>query len=340
MNTMKPEILFLKQEELIEAGLLDMGMILKETEKTFALIGSGQVINPTKIKLGMPEEENWDTYCMSMPSYIGGDLDVAGFKWACESKGNPSEGLPYGVDLVVLSDPHTVFPKAVMDGTITTAMRTSAAAGVCAKYTAKKDTKTACLVGAGVIGRTMIMAISAAVPSLETIHMVDLDIEKAQALADEFKGKYHIIAFDDVKAAVETAELIVTETTAESTFIKKQWLQSNATVIQMEAMSFEEDVMLTADKIILDNWAQMSHLKGLMVHKLYTEGKLHEQDVITIPQLAVGGKMGRDNDEQFIYCGTAGVGAVDIAIAEKLYQNAKKLGLGKKWNLWESPLWL
>lgn len=337
---MKPEILFLQQEDLIKAGLLDMTMALEETEKTFELIGKGQVINPTKIKLGMPEEENWDTYCMSMPAYIGGDLDVAGFKWACESKANPEQGLPYGVDLVVLSNPHTVFPKAVMDGTITTAMRTSAAAGVCAKYTARKDSKVACLVGAGVIGRTMIMAIAEAVPGLETIYMVDLNEQKAKELAAEFEGKYNVVGTSDLKTSLENADVVVTETTAESTFIKKEWMKSNATVIQMEAKSFEEDVMLTADKIILDNWAQMSHLKGIMVHKLHSEGKLKEEDIIAIPQMVTGKFTGRDNDEQFIFCGTAGVGAVDIAIAEKLYQNAKKMGLGKSWNQWETPLWL
>ena len=131
---MKPEILFLKQEDVIKAGLLDMKMVLAETEKTFKMIGQNQIINPTKVFMGMPSNENWDSYCMSMPAYIGGDVDTAGFKWAAESKANAQlEGVPYGIDIVILSDPKTVFPKAILDGTITTAMRTSATAGVMAK---------------------------------------------------------------------------------------------------------------------------------------------------------------------------------------------------------------
>ncbi len=114
---MKPEILFLKQEDVIKAGLLDMKMVLAETEKTFKMIGQNQIINPTKVFLGMPSDENWDSYCMSMPAYIGGDVDTAGFKWAAESKANSQlEGVPYGIDIVVLSDPKTVFPKAILDG--------------------------------------------------------------------------------------------------------------------------------------------------------------------------------------------------------------------------------
>lgn len=143
MQTYRPEILFLKQEDVIQAGLLNMKEILKVTEKTFRMIGEGKVINPTKVFMGMPNNENWESYCMSMPAYIGGEFDVAGFKWASESMFNASqEGMPYGVDVVILTDPKTVYPKAILDGTITTAMRTSAAAGVMAKYNAKKESQT------------------------------------------------------------------------------------------------------------------------------------------------------------------------------------------------------
>lgn len=337
---MKPEILFLKQEDVIKAGLLDMKMVLAETEKTFKMIGQNQIINPTKVFMGMPSNENWDSYCMSMPAYIGGDVDTAGFKWAAESKANAQlEGVPYGIDIVILSDPKTVFPKAILDGTITTAMRTSATAGVMAKYNALKGTKVACLVGAGVIGRTMIMAMMEAVPTLEEIHMVDLVKEKAEGLAKEFEGKIKVVPYTDVKEAVKDAQLLVTETTSRKPFIKKEWLKPNMTVIQMEGQSCEEDILLTADRVVLDNWSQMSHLVGILVHELYEAGKLKKEDIVELPEM-VGGVQVRQNEDQFVYCGSAGVGSVDIVIAAKLYENAKKMGIGQKLNLWDNPLWV
>ena len=54
----------------------------------------------------------------------------------------------------------------------------------------------------------------------------------------------------------------------------------------------------------------------------------------------VGGVQVRQNEDQFVYCGSAGVGSVDIAIAAKLYENAKKMGIGQKLNLWDNPLWV
>jgi len=337
----KPEILFLKQEDVVKAGLLNMKLILEATENTFRLIGEDKVINPAKVFLGIPSTENWTSYGMSMPSYIGGDNDVIGFKWAAESKFNSTQsGMPYGIDIVLLSNPKTMYPKAIMDGTITTAMRTSAAAGVCAKYTARKNSKVACLVGAGVIGRTMIMAIGEAVPSLEEIRMVDINVSKAEDLAREFEGKYNVVAYGNVEEAAKDADLVVTETTSQKPFIKKEWLKDNATAIQMEMKSFSEDTLFSADRIILDNWEQMSHLKGLLVNQLYEEGRLKREDVSLIQEMVTGQIKGRENDNEFIYCGTAGVGAVDIYIANMLYENAKKMGIGQKLQLWDNPLWV
>lgn len=51
-------------------------------------IAENKVINPSKIQLSMPDAEHQESFCMSMPSYIGGDFNIAGFKWASESRFN------------------------------------------------------------------------------------------------------------------------------------------------------------------------------------------------------------------------------------------------------------
>lgn len=337
----KPEILFLKQEDVIAAGLLDMKKILEITEYTFKMLGEGKVIQPNKIFLGMPNDQDWTSYGMSMPSYIGGEYEVVGFKWAAESVYNATQpGMPYGIDVVLISDPKTMYPRAIMDGTITTAMRTSAAAGVCAKYNARKNSKIAALIGAGVIGRTMIMSMMESVPSLEEIRIVDLDLEKAKGLAKEFEGKYNVVPMNDTNAAIDGADLVVTETTARKPFIKKSSLKKNATVIQMEMHAFEEDVLLTADKVVLDSWDQMTHLAGHLLKNLRDAGKLTGDDVIELKDLATGAVKGRENDDQFIFCGTAGMGCVDVAIAHNMFLSAKEKGLGTKVMLWDNPLWV
>ena len=54
----------------------------------------------------------------------------------------------------------------------------------------------------------------------------------------------------------------------------------------------------------------------------------------------VNGVAVRQNEDQFVYCGSAGVGSVDIMLANKFYENAKAMGIGTKLNLWDNPLWV
>ena len=104
-----------------------------------------------------------------MPVYVGGEVNRIGHKWAAESMDNAERGdMPMGVDVILLHDLEHAIPHAIMEGGLITAMRTSAVAGVGAKYLARPDSKVAGLVGAGVIGRTMIMSLTTAMPSLET----------------------------------------------------------------------------------------------------------------------------------------------------------------------------
>ena len=109
LHTINPEILLLKQEDVIKAGLLDMKQILAVTEKTYAMLGQSLIKNPPKTNTSIPDKENWQSFFNAMPCYIGGDINIGGIKWAAESKKNATiPGIPYGIDISILSDPETV----------------------------------------------------------------------------------------------------------------------------------------------------------------------------------------------------------------------------------------
>ncbi|MDR3355275.1 MAG: ornithine cyclodeaminase family protein [Synergistaceae bacterium] len=340
----KPEILFLKQEDVVAAGLLDMKMVLDVVEETCLGLSGGCVINPPKIKLGLPDNENWTSFFMSMPAYVKGNTPVAGFKWAAESKRNATvPGMPYGVDVVTLSDPDTVYPKAIMDGTLITAMRTSAMAGVMAKRMARKNSSTVCLVGAGVIGRTMIMAMNEVLPELKEILLRDLNEAKAEDLASEFRGKIgkvNVVPSRDLEESVRKSDVVVTETTSRTPFLKRAWLKDNATVIQMSSYEIEDDVLLGADRVAVDNWEQLSRGAGTLVKKLADEGKLKREDVAEIHELVSGEKPGRRGDDELTVSCLHGVGAIDVAVANRIYEMATEKGIGQRLVLWDNPLWV
>lgn len=340
LGTINPEVLFLQQEEQIKAGLLDMKMILDITEKTYKLLGQGQIQNPPKTHIGIPAGQVWESFFNTMPAHIAGDMNIAGVKWAAESKKNANTpGIPYGIDIVCLSDPETVLPFCIQDGTIITAMRTSAVAGVQAKYCAPSDTKTATLIGAGVIGRTMIMAVCEAIPTIKTIYLCDLDLEKAKQVAEESAGMYdvEIIPTSDSKAAAAKSELIMCETTARTPFVDKSWAKPHSAIVCVSNEA-TQDLVMEADVKVVDYWKQMVTFKSKAIVQLFDEGKLTKDDILETSDLVLGAPV-RTSDEQFIYACSLGLGALDITVAYAIYQKAMELGIGTKVKMWDKPLW-
>ena len=341
LHTINPEILFLKQEDVIKAGLLDMKQILAVTEKTYAMLGQGLIKNPPKTNTSIPDKENWQSFFNAMPCYIGGDINIGGIKWAAESKKNATiPGIPYGIDISILSDPETVLPFCILDGTLITAMRTSAVGGLMAKYAAPSDADTACLVGAGVIGRTMISAVHEALPQIKTMYLCDIDVAKAEGIAKEYGDSLgvEIIPTSDSKAAALKSQLIVGETTAPKPFMDTSWLTSGCGLVSMHSNEVMEDVFLKADGIVADYWTQLKqHTNPLS--KLTKEGKLDESQIMDLSELVLGTKKLRTSDDQFVAAASMGLGALDIMIAYQLYLNATEMGIGTKVNLWDKPLW-
>jgi ornithine cyclodeaminase len=342
LGTINPEILFLQEEDEVKAGLLDMKQILEITEKTYALLGKGEIQNPPKTHLGIPEGsgENFDSFFNTMPCHIAGDMNIAGVKWAAESNANATTpGIPYGIDITILSDPATVLPFCILDGTVITAMRTSAVAGFQAKHCAPSDTKTVTMIGAGVIGRTMIMAICEAIPTVETIYLCDLDVAKAEALAAEYKDQYNveIIASADSKACADKSELIIGETTARKPFIDASWVKPHSAIVCVSNEANEE-VVKAADVNVVDYWKQMKTFENKAIVKMVEAGELAEEDIVETSELALG-KQVRTSDDQFIYACSLGLGALDITVGYQIYKNAMDMGLGTTVKMWDKPLW-
>src|SRR5262245_10143171 len=78
-----------------------------------------------------------DGFLHAMPAYLP-RLRALGMKWVSGYPSNPARGLPYISGLLVLNDPETGIPDAVLDATWITALRTAAASAVAARHLARR----------------------------------------------------------------------------------------------------------------------------------------------------------------------------------------------------------
>ena len=127
------EVLYLSKSDVEVAGV-SMSQIIATLEKMFFEKGHGKVEMPPKPGIHTQP----DAFIHAMPAYIP-SLGSAGMKWVSGYPQNQAKGLPYIAGLLILNDPETGFPIAVMDCTWITAMRTGAASALAAKYLARPD---------------------------------------------------------------------------------------------------------------------------------------------------------------------------------------------------------
>ena len=150
-------------------------------EKAFRAYGMGQTEMPAKSYITFPKGD-----LRSMPAYIHGQgFDIAGIKSVnVHTENSRKYGLPTVMADIILTDPETGFPLAIMDGTYLTSMRTGAAGATAVKLLSRKNATVAGFVGCGVQARTQ-LACTMEVRKLKTIKIWTAPDEK---LARTFAG--------------------------------------------------------------------------------------------------------------------------------------------------------
>lgn len=333
-------ILFLKQEDAIKAGVLDMKACLADTEKALAMLSDNEIENPAKTSLKIYKDNEYYFKLNSMPIYIGGDINRPGVKWAGESPLNlRTHEHPMGIDIMILSDPETVLPVCIMDATLVTAMRTSSCTVTAAKYMKKPGPQSVALIGAGVIGRTMLMALRDSDAEFSKIRFCDLDIEKAKLVAKGFEGELDITVTDSAEEAIRGADIVITATTANKQIVQHDWIEDTSVILQVGMNEYPIECITETDQLVVDNWDQMYKFKGSNFLKLYEEGKVDKEKTLELGDVVSGKQVARKNDSQKMMYMSRGLGCLDVMVGNRVYLKAKEMGIGQTIKLWDEPIW-
>jgi ornithine cyclodeaminase/alanine dehydrogenase-like protein (mu-crystallin family) len=160
------------------------------------------------------------SFAHAMPAYLPGAApdgggDLVGVKWIACVPGNVDAGLPALHALVVVNDPRTGVPVAVLDGGPITAERTAAVSGTAIARWAPPVVgrpPRAAIIGAGVQGRAHVPVLGHLLPGVDlAIH--DRDGARAAALAGEARRVAGVGGARPVTAArdaVADADVVVT----------------------------------------------------------------------------------------------------------------------------------
>jgi len=339
------EFLYLDQDAVLAAGLLDMPRAMEVVGQAHGLFAQGEVRHPHKVVLRQedtPESEAQGRF-NALFAAIGGSVRAMGMKWIGSFPSNRERGLPRASALIILNCPDTGMPVTVMDGTLISAMRTGAMTALGVRYLAPRKTRKIGVVGAGVQARTQILGLYTALPDVEEIALANREISHAETVADECRKRWGapVRAVETIDEAWADADVALTITTAHEPLMFARHIKPGALTVQLAGHECEFAVIEQCRKIVTDDWDVVKH-RGIMTPALmHQQGLLCDSDIhANLGDLILGRKPGRESDDERIHYAHMGMGLDDVALAWSIYQTARQRHLGIPLPLWREPLWV
>jgi ornithine cyclodeaminase/alanine dehydrogenase-like protein (mu-crystallin family) len=245
---------------------------------------------------------------------------------------NLAQGLPVTDSMVLLFHAETGLPACIMEANWITTMKTGASTAVTAKYLATPGSKVLTIFGAGGQGRTHLLCINELF-NLDQVWAIDVIPEVAERFVEEMRKEtgLKIDIPTSNEAAVREADLIVTVTTGSSVNVEHAWVKPGAFIARMGTyQEISHDLLLKADKLIVDRWEYASYRVPEMVD-LINEGRLSRSDIYAEwPKIAAGLSPGRESKDEIILYMGLGIWGEYAAILPEVYRRAQELGLGKR----------
>lgn len=299
-------------------------------EDSFKKYLADDIIMPDKISQIFDEASQNRINCM--PATLI-DEKICGMKWVSVFPSNAPKGVQNVTGIMLLSELETGFPIAVIDGTLSTKMRTAAVGCTAAKYLAPSKVETIGIIGAGEEARMHFTLLKHMFPTIKECRVSSLNTEIEQGFIDKFKDIVPDVKFvtcnNDSLLCASGADIIVTAISGQSPVLKAADITKGGLYIHVGGWEDEFGVAQKANKIVCDEWEVVKH-RSQTLCRMYKAGLLKDEDIhANLSELIAGTKVGRENDDEFIYFNSVGLSYIDINFANYIYEEAKKRGLGQ-----------
>jgi alanine dehydrogenase len=262
-------------------------------------------------------------------------LGHAGVKVVSDFYDNYKLGLRSEMALLLLFDPESGIPKAVLDASDITDIRTGAVTAIGAKYLACKDSKVLGHIGARGTAYWNVRLLDHLF-NFEEIRVHSRRPESREAFGELLQGELgkEVLVTDNWRDCLEGADIMVeaSRLTKPEPLFKTAWVQEGATVIPYGTQSALEitltDVM---DKIVMDDWGQAHSGPFGALRAQVDSGKLTEETLhAELGEIVCGTKPGREARHERVLFWHRGLSLSDIALGDLMLQKAEARGIGQR----------
>lgn len=315
----------------IEA-LLDMDRLIDALASAMTDLSAGRASAPDRVAAAVPER---DGFLAAMPGFVP-SAGVLMSKLVSIFPHNAGTPLPTHQALIVVFDPATGEPAALLDGTAITAARTAGCSALSARLLAREDASVLAILGTGAQARSHAGAMCKVRP-IRQIRVAGRDHAKAAALADELSAELHlpVAAMSTYAQALDGADIAAATTHADAPVIRRPWLTPgvHVTSVGFNPSGREIDDATIAEALVCVESRQAALApfpagsSDLLVP--IREGVITEQHVhAELGELLAGSKTGRSAPDQITLYKSVGVAVQDAAAAALVVAAARKQSIG------------
>jgi ornithine cyclodeaminase len=346
-------MLILTSAEVRQA--LPMEATIAAMKRAYAALSAGQAEVPLRSRLPVPSHDAVSLFmpvflqnqaekklplAENMPGEIPAGTTPSGEALAVKIVSvfphNPARGLPLIHAAVLVLEPDTGRPLALLEGSALTAIRTGAASGAATDLLAHPDSCVAGIFGAGVQGRTQLEAICTVRP-IRTAWIYDRNPEQVESFLAEMAGRGPVPA--DLRAAASPqqaaaeADVICTATTSAAPVFADEDLKPGVHINAVGAYTPEMQELppetICRALVIVDSRPACLSEAGDLIQPI-RQGRIGEQHIhAEIGEIVLGSRPGRTNKNQVTCFKSVGVAVQDAAAARLALQRAAELRLGQ-----------
>jgi alanine dehydrogenase len=324
-------ITFLNRLDIEELNITN-DEILAAIETSLATQGRGEAVIEPRMHL---EPGVSNGHFNVLRGALKEPIDSAGVKVVGDFVDNYKLGFPSELAVLLLMDPRMGAPKAILDASGITDMRTGAVTAVGAKYLARKNSKVLANIGARGSSYWNVRLLDHLF-DFEEIRVHSARKESRDGFAERLSrdlGK-PVVATDDWQSCVMGADIVVeaTRLSEPAPMLRTEWIKPGAFVVPYGTMSAVElsltDIM---SKLVVDDWGQCKGGKFGSLRAHVESGRLSEATLhAEMGQIVARLKPGRETDDENILFWHRGLSLSDIALGHAMLEKSARLGIGQR----------
>jgi alanine dehydrogenase len=318
-------------------GLLDRHALVEAVAAGLAALSAGTASMPPRVAATVAPHH---ALLVAMPGFLGGAPPgdaILGAKLVSVFPGNAGTPWPTHQGVIVLFDPATGAPDALVAATVLTAERTAAVSALATRLLADPRAEVLAVLGTGVQARAHALAVARVCPALAEIRIAGRSRAKAEALAGELAPLLAVPARaeETVAEALAGAGVVCACTSSPDPVVRRQWLSPgvhvNSVGFTVEGREVDAATVAEALVVVESRSAALAPFPAGANDLLWPlrDGLIGADHVSTeLGELVLATKAGRTSPTEITLFKSVGIAVEDLAAASLVVTAARAQRVG------------